>query len=547
MLLAQIKRKLNKYAESEKILKNLLFQNPENNLAALELAFVEFELKNYDQFSEYYFNGLPNLRDGQFLMQLMRDIYDLLNTKEIEILKSGELDGNFYLNFWRNKDPNPVTKVNERLVLHYQRLAYAREIYKEDGFTGYDDRGKIYVRYGEPDQRFTSARIEMNISDNESWVYNILGKTITFDFVQNGATYRLVDDLSEAIGSGVRNNQLGILQRLYEERSHLDGSYLKIANELNQVVVTRQSDRQLANISSVIEKEKVKRIQILNDIPQSTFDYELPGSDLPFDFNYAYFYDNNRYRIELYFAINRNIFESQNLKPGKLPAVKQSIVLQNSDYEILVNGSNIIDLNKNKSDQDVFIFQSNIFADQNNLQCSVQLECEKTNQVRLINLPIKLQPYNINGLNVSSIQLAEKIHPALKDDNRMFIKNDIFIFPYPFAAVSKSKPIYFYFEIYNLRIQPENIGEYQIELQIFRDKDSMNFTDLIKALNPFSSPSNQSVSTTFSKNCIASFVSEYFAVDLSALQNGRYRLLFKITDKNTADSINRRINLNITQ
>ncbi|NBC03243.1 MAG: GWxTD domain-containing protein [Bacteroidetes bacterium] len=56
--------------------------------------------------------------------------------------------------FWASLDPTPDTVKNERLIEHWQRIAYSREQFtrKNDPPYGTDDRGLYYVQYGEPDK-----------------------------------------------------------------------------------------------------------------------------------------------------------------------------------------------------------------------------------------------------------------------------------------------------------------------------------------------------------------------------------------------------------
>lgn len=58
------------------------------------------------------------------------------------------------LRFWKWIDPTPATKYNERLIEHWQRIAYARKHFtrKNDPPYGTDDRGFYYVKYGEADR-----------------------------------------------------------------------------------------------------------------------------------------------------------------------------------------------------------------------------------------------------------------------------------------------------------------------------------------------------------------------------------------------------------
>jgi GWxTD domain-containing protein len=56
--------------------------------------------------------------------------------------------------FWIERDPTPTTIMNERLIEHWERIAFARENFAKAKSTVYgtDDRGLIYVKYGDPDQ-----------------------------------------------------------------------------------------------------------------------------------------------------------------------------------------------------------------------------------------------------------------------------------------------------------------------------------------------------------------------------------------------------------
>lgn len=56
--------------------------------------------------------------------------------------------------FWQQLNPTPSTRYNERLIEHWERIAYAREHFdrRNDPPYGTDDRGVEYVRYGEPDK-----------------------------------------------------------------------------------------------------------------------------------------------------------------------------------------------------------------------------------------------------------------------------------------------------------------------------------------------------------------------------------------------------------
>jgi len=60
------------------------------------------------------------------------------------------------LNFWNRMDPTPGSEHNARLIEHWERIAHIKEHYtRSRGRLGTDDRGEIYLKYGEPDRTFS--------------------------------------------------------------------------------------------------------------------------------------------------------------------------------------------------------------------------------------------------------------------------------------------------------------------------------------------------------------------------------------------------------
>ncbi len=52
--------------------------------------------------------------------------------------------------YWEKTDPTPLTDYNERLIEHWDRIAYSRENYAIKNGEELDDRADIYIRYGSP-------------------------------------------------------------------------------------------------------------------------------------------------------------------------------------------------------------------------------------------------------------------------------------------------------------------------------------------------------------------------------------------------------------
>jgi GWxTD domain-containing protein len=94
--------------------------------------------------------------------------------------------------FWSRRDPDPTTPNNEALeeLLHRVRTASAR--YSKFGHAWKTDRGKIYIRFGEPDKIERTAD-RMNRGEYEVWSYLAENRTFVFYAQQSGGEYRLIE------------------------------------------------------------------------------------------------------------------------------------------------------------------------------------------------------------------------------------------------------------------------------------------------------------------------------------------------------------------
>ena len=106
---------------------------------------------------------------------LERDVVYIITDREREVflmLESVDERDRFIDAFWRRRDPNPGTPVNEFRVEHYRRLDYANEHFGRETFReGWrTDRGRFYIILGEPRgiQRFDGYR---EIVSAHLWFY----------------------------------------------------------------------------------------------------------------------------------------------------------------------------------------------------------------------------------------------------------------------------------------------------------------------------------------------------------------------------------------
>lgn len=116
---------------------------------------------------------------------------------------------NFLERFWNSNDPTPGTEENEFFEKVQERVAIANQRYKAFS-EGWDtDRGRIYIRHGQPDEIIrenTGLATKYAEKDYEIWKYRTY-KQFTYIFidVQNSNNYKLIysdNDNQEASVSG---------------------------------------------------------------------------------------------------------------------------------------------------------------------------------------------------------------------------------------------------------------------------------------------------------------------------------------------------------
>src|SRR6185295_6944242 len=98
--------------------------------------------------------------------------------------------------FWRRRDPTPDTARNEALIEFIRRVRYAERHFQGYGPGWRSDMGRIYIRYGPPDQIETRAASTEN-PQVEIWYYHSPFRTFVFGDREGFGRYTLISPLGE--------------------------------------------------------------------------------------------------------------------------------------------------------------------------------------------------------------------------------------------------------------------------------------------------------------------------------------------------------------
>jgi len=176
-------------------------------------------------------------RSNMFKKWIAEDVAYIITDDEKKAWKKLATDEEreqFIEQFWRRRDPDPDTEVNEYLEEHYERVAYSNQHFTS-GIPGWkSDRGRIYIMYGPPNEKEThpsGGSYERPSYEGggstttypfETWFYRYLpgiGSGIEIEFVDPTGTgeYRIArspdekDALLNIPGAGLTlNEQLGL-------------------------------------------------------------------------------------------------------------------------------------------------------------------------------------------------------------------------------------------------------------------------------------------------------------------------------------------------
>ena len=139
-----------------------------------------------------------SLVSSQEVDRFKQDVAYIGLTQEAEMFDQLTLEGKrrFIEDFWRKRDPNPDTPINEFKIEHYRRVGYANSHFSRtreasDGWN--TDMGRIYILHGEPSE-IERKPVAPDEKSWEQWNYNELEGGVYFIFLDEDGfgVYRLM-------------------------------------------------------------------------------------------------------------------------------------------------------------------------------------------------------------------------------------------------------------------------------------------------------------------------------------------------------------------
>ena len=387
--------------------------------------------------------------------------------------------------FWARRDPDILTKLNERVIEHYRRTWYARTYFSSNVYP-WDERGAVYIRYGEPDYRSRSndrnfvqtAEVErvrtqmaVDIYGPEAATYTFTGPVfpirtsldISFDLVEGNPFERNPLERDGTIES-VLNEQGKLNTRLKFGRfspvtidSEIDTvpwetwTYIQLNGGIEITFTDEMGNGRydfapLPDATGIADPEAIAYLARMTEhmpaviyqqaVSTSPDFYRpgLPGDILNFYYDLAHFRGpDGQTNLEIYYGIPPEQVEIEQEADSSFIHVQLAVALANEGHtsiyrttdEFAYRGAQV----PSTIEQGSFvpeIIKTQVPPGKYELQ--VQMKDLISGRTGLYRQELEVRDYRIPELQVSEIQLASSI---AEEGATKFLKEDVWIIPIP--------------------------------------------------------------------------------------------------------------------
>lgn len=392
--------------------------------------------------------------------------------------------------FWLKQDPLYLTDYNERILEHYSRVAYANLRFgsPEKGIEGWrTDQGKVYIRYGAPLSRIrTRPWIEAGGGNPvhtsvEVWRYRDFDLAFEDMFLTGQYRFKW----------GTEPETDGLHQ------------YTSLIEEAPQIFEYDYAGERF-------------------DIPHLLADFRGDGGRTAVDVCYAlpaqYLdYTVERDKSRIFAEVGVFFFDSG-----------WNSVAKSIGDEELVTGR--ID----PTQEHYVTAQQTLQIKPGAYHFALEVRDKRSNNIGLLRDTVSVDGYDSKDLQLSDILFASDIGPATEASS--FRKGDVQIAPNPRKTYPRTRPMYIYYEIYNLLMDGFGRTHYQIECTVGPEvEERRGFSKLLARLGGLVGiRRREGEITVTSENRGRSHTEyEHLRIDISNVPLGTNKLTLRVRDLNS--------------
>ena len=549
------------YGRILEVLEDYAVQNPDDDQVLPILAQACMKLEAYDRAAAFfrdYLEGADNAEKVHYL-----DIRLVAPRETLAAFEQTPPEERlaFVEKFWADQDPDLTTAANERLLEHYRRVSYATQNFSE-GKQPWDQRGEVYIRFGEPDHRSTSKEL---------------------NFQQSIAVQRVKERLSRALygaarpprrGIGLRGASSTFVGPVYPVRSlrgrGIGGSYRPVTATYDGSMVPWETWTYV-DVGSGIEmtftdefhngtfnyapapldaRIPARRLAMFTRyMPENVYGmavaaqpnyYVPPKNTLPmeFYFNSADFKSERDYAtaLEVYVGIPRHQGHYLNDDDRTEIKVDRTVALRNPTTGAVYRSEDKVYF---EAKGDVTGERSAFVPDLARMdvppglyRMEVKIKDHLSVQQGRYRQDVEIESYDRKSLQLSDLELAWRISRSRNEDK--FNKGRLWVIPMPTRTYRVGQNVFVYYEIYNLTQDEFGHTNYQVSYTVTSD-DKPGPLGIISSLIRWRRGKQEELEVTYELEGVDTQEVEYVELKLANRPAGKYALNVTVIDMKSGE------------
>lgn len=474
------------YPEAILLLERLVRNNKGDKQIHLLLGLLYYRSLKYADSQREFKKAISLMNNEEREDFTFNSVRLFLESSFPEVFESyGEDDLKEFINkYWMISDPLLMTEYNERLLEHYARLTFADLNFNlpSAGIKGWkSNMGETVVRYGEPLNRLRirpqldDAKVKMK---TEVWMYSDL--EIAFTDMASSGNFQFVWPASEKdkMAPQVPGNYHDFAEYLRKERP---SSYLP----------------------------------------------RFEGPEIAASYSILQFKSNKRNHTDLYLpcylsGLLGNFSEKQIINAG--------FFFFNTEYEELYSRRDRIFPDRIKDQGFQMNLNFTVLPDTGFAAFEIIRDADKGTFAS--RRPIRIRKFSNEKIDISDLCFAEEVSET-NTYGSSFKRNKVFIKPVDQNIIGKSKPVFIYYELYNLVKDVKELTDFEQNISISNSgmEEKSGFERFVSSvLNFLGINSDGRITLSSRYRTMEDNPQIYFQLDFGNYSPGEYLVEISVTD-----------------
>ena len=463
---------------------------------------------------EYYWRSVDNVTSWLSSAMIFEDLKYIVTDAELAAYRgitSDKKKGRFFHTFWDLRNPTPAAKTNPRLVEHYRRLLHAEKNFEYYDFRNwfnnpdkmhylqfpqsfalnqeFNDKGLIYIRHGDPDD----TQRAMGNDLHESWLYHEAGESPRriFHFAQ-----------TNSVRGNWRLTSIPEDPRMLENLVAWDYRF--------QRLVTGGALEQRSVVDELREESRVAVSSALAT-DEHTWKKESKSFSVPHSID-SFRGAQGKTLINIPIAIPIGSLKGEVSDTLKVMRVEVGISISIPTGGLIASALDTLSFSLSPQVTGSFVELYRFSLRPDSARISMHVYPIGTDLISIWKDQLRIPGYQGTQPTLSDIEFL------LPSTARSSIEIDgMKVIPSPFDAVPRNKPLYVYWQTYNLTRDAN--GKTRCKSQVL--------------LTPGKSDPNDETATVYEKDREGQeeYSAEFAQLDLSKYDRGTYTLTVRSTDR----------------